>query len=104
MILHNVEDKLDHHLDENSSSTRKRIRAESMSLIDQDGDSFNQSITSSSVLRLNLQLDEADRERYRLLLDCEDQDIFGWFMRRAEPDSDDVKRIVALVLDHARPK
>ena len=51
-----------------------------------------------------LELDEADRERYRLLLDCEDQDIFGWFMRRAEPDSDDVKRIVALVLDHARPK
>ena len=51
-----------------------------------------------------LQLDEADRERYRLLLDCEDQDMFGWFMRRAEPDSDDVKRIVALVLDHARPK
>ncbi len=31
-----------------------------------------------------LQLDEADRERYRLLLDCEDQDMFGWFMRRAE--------------------
>ena len=51
-----------------------------------------------------LQLDEADRERYRLLLDCEDQDIFGWFMRRAEPDSDDLKRIVALVLVHARPK
>ena len=51
-----------------------------------------------------LQLDEADRERYRLLLDCEDQDIFGWFMRRAEPHSDDLKRIVALVLDHARPK
>ncbi len=51
-----------------------------------------------------LQLDEADRERYRLLLDCEDQDIFGWFMRRAEPESDDLKRIVALVLEHARPK
>ncbi|MDY0249211.1 MAG: succinate dehydrogenase assembly factor 2 [Pseudomonas sp.] len=51
-----------------------------------------------------LQLDEADRERYRLLLDCEDQDIFGWFMRRAEPESEDLKRIVALVLEHARPK
>ena len=51
-----------------------------------------------------LQLDEADRERYRLLLDREDQDIFGWFMRRAEPDSDDLKRIVALVLDHAQTK
>lgn len=51
-----------------------------------------------------LQLDEADRERYRLLLDCEDQDIFGWFMRRAEPHSDDLKRIVGLVLDHAQTK
>lgn len=51
-----------------------------------------------------LQLDEADRERYRLLLDCEDQDIFGWCMLRDEPDSADLKRIIALVLDHARPK
>ncbi len=51
-----------------------------------------------------LQLDEADRERYRLLLDCEDQDIFGWCMRRAEPDSADLKRIIELVLEHARPK
>ena len=51
-----------------------------------------------------LQLDEADRERYRLLLDCEDQDMFGWFMRRAEPYSDDLKRIVGLVLDHAQTK
>jgi len=51
-----------------------------------------------------LKLDEADRERYRLLLDCEDQDIFGWFMRRAEPGSADLKRIVELVLEHARPK
>lgn len=51
-----------------------------------------------------LQLDEADRERYRVLLGCEDQDIFGWFMRRAEPEGDDLKRIVELVLEHARPK
>ena len=51
-----------------------------------------------------LQLDEADRERYRLLLDCEDQDMFGWFMRRAEPHSDELKRIVGLVLDHAQTK
>ena len=51
-----------------------------------------------------LKLDEADRERYRLLLDCEDQDIFGWFMRRAEPESEDLKRIVGLVLEYARPK
>ena len=51
-----------------------------------------------------LQLDEADRERYRLLLDCEDQDIFGWCMRPAEPDNPDLKRIIELVLEHAKPK
>jgi antitoxin CptB len=28
-------------------------------------------------------LDEADRERYRKLLECEDQDMFGWFMQRS---------------------
>lgn len=68
MILHNVEDKLDHHLDDNISSSRKRIRAESLSIIDQDGDSFNQSIGgSSSMLRLNLQLDEIKIRNEELL-------------------------------------
>lgn len=51
-----------------------------------------------------LKLDDADRERYRMLLDCEDQDIFSWCMRRTEPDSADLQRIVELVLDHAKPK
>ncbi len=51
-----------------------------------------------------LKLDEADRKRYRALLDCEDQDIFAWCMRRSEPHSPDLKRIVELILDHARPK
>jgi antitoxin CptB len=50
-----------------------------------------------------LQLDEQDRKRYRALLDCEDQDIFAWCMGRAEPDNADLKRIVELVLDHAKP-
>lgn len=51
-----------------------------------------------------LKLDEADRERYRVLLDCEDQDMFAWFMRRAEPENADLKRIVDLILDYARPQ
>ncbi|MDY7218943.1 succinate dehydrogenase assembly factor 2 [Denitrificimonas sp. JX-1] len=51
-----------------------------------------------------LKLDEADRERYRALLDCEDQDIFAWCMLRSEPDNPDLKRIVELVLEHAKPK
>ncbi|NLY12136.1 MAG: succinate dehydrogenase assembly factor 2 [Gammaproteobacteria bacterium] len=51
-----------------------------------------------------LKLDEADRERYRILLDCEDQDMFAWFMRRSEPENADLKRIVDLILDYARPQ
>lgn len=51
-----------------------------------------------------LKLDEADRERYRVLLDCEDQDMFAWFMRRSEPENADLKRIVDLILDYARPQ
>lgn len=51
-----------------------------------------------------LKLDEADRASYRSLLDCEDQDIFGWCMRRAEPDNANLKRIIELILEHAKPK
>ena len=29
-------------------------------------------------------LDEEDQRRYRKLLSCEDQDMFGWFMQREE--------------------
>ena len=60
MILHNVEDKLDHHLADENSTKRKRIRGDSVSLIEQDSESsFSHSMTASSMLRINLQLDEA---------------------------------------------
>lgn len=42
-----------------------------------------------------------DQARYEKLLSCEDQDMFGWFMRRNEPDDADLKRIVELVLEHS---
>ena len=51
-----------------------------------------------------LQLDEADRERYRLLLDCEDQDMFGWFMQRGESDDPDLQHMVRMILDRVQPK
>jgi len=35
-------------------------------------------------------LDEADQQRYRKLLSCEDQDLFGWFMQRGEPEDEDL--------------
>ena len=31
-------------------------------------------------------LDAEDQARYRKLLECEDQDMFGWFMQRGEPE------------------
>lgn len=48
-------------------------------------------------------LDAADQERYRKLLECEDQDMFGWFMQRGEPDDPDLKRIVRIILDRVQP-
>ncbi len=47
-------------------------------------------------------LEADDKARYEKLLTCEDQDMFGWFMRRNEPADADLKRIVELVLDHSK--
>lgn len=44
-------------------------------------------------------LDEADQSRFEKLIACEDQDIFSWIMRNAEPDDPELKRIVDLILD-----
>jgi antitoxin CptB len=49
-------------------------------------------------------LDADDQARYRKLLACEDQDMFGWFMQRDEPDDPDLKRMVKMILDRVQPK
>ncbi|GAB6389185.1 FAD assembly factor SdhE [Stutzerimonas marianensis] len=49
------------------------------------------------------QLDDEDRARYRKLLSCEDQDMFGWFMERSEPEDEDLRRIVRMILDRVQP-
>lgn len=52
-----------------------------------------------------LLLDEADKQRFKELMHCEDQDLFGWFLRREEPDQENLKAIVARILDYAhRPR
>jgi len=43
-----------------------------------------------------------DQERFVRLLDCEDQDLFMWFMQRQEPENPDYARIVKIVLDYVR--
>ena len=49
-------------------------------------------------------LDAEDQARYRKLLACEDQDMFGWFMQRGEPEDPDLKRMVKMILDRVQPK
>tara|TARA_R110000796_G_scaffold526_17_gene1789 strand:+ start:11326 stop:11625 length:300 start_codon:yes stop_codon:yes gene_type:complete len=48
-------------------------------------------------------LEDADKDRYRMLLESEDQDMFGWFMQRSEPEDPDLKRIVRMILDRVQP-
>ncbi len=50
------------------------------------------------------QLDAEDQARYRKLLACEDQDMFGWFMQREEPEDPDLRRMVKMILDRVQPK
>ncbi len=45
-----------------------------------------------------------DQDRYRRLLESEDQDMFGWFMQRNEPEDPDLQRIVRIILDRVQPK
>ncbi|MFO7706514.1 MAG: succinate dehydrogenase assembly factor 2 [Halopseudomonas sp.] len=48
-------------------------------------------------------LDPVDKERFSKLLTCEDQDMFGWFMQRSEPDDPDLKRMVRMIVDRVQP-
>ncbi|MBN7798184.1 succinate dehydrogenase assembly factor 2 [Parahaliea mediterranea] len=47
-------------------------------------------------------LDERDRQRYRRLMECEDQELFAWFLRREEPEDAELAAIVRQVLEHKR--
>ena len=49
-------------------------------------------------------LEEDDQERYRKLLTCEDQDMFGWFMERTESEDPELQRMVRMILDRVQPK
>lgn len=48
-------------------------------------------------------LAQEDKERYQKLLECEDTDMFSWFMQKTEPDDPDLHRIVRLILDRVQP-
>ncbi len=44
-------------------------------------------------------LDEEDKTRFQKLLDCEDQEMFAWFLRREDPADPDLLRIVQVIRD-----
>ena len=44
-------------------------------------------------------LSERDRLRFQELMRCEDQDLFGWFLRREQPEDEELAAIVNQVLD-----
>lgn len=48
-------------------------------------------------------LSPEDQERYEQLLECEDTDLFQWFMQKATPENPDHARIVKMILDRVQP-
>jgi antitoxin CptB len=46
-------------------------------------------------------LDDADVQRYRNLLECEDTELFAWFLQRELPEDTELAGIVEKILTHA---
>jgi antitoxin CptB len=42
-------------------------------------------------------LEQGDKERYWLLLEEQDQDLFAWFLRRENPTNPELQRIVDII-------
>lgn len=42
-------------------------------------------------------LEQDDKERYWLLLEEQDQDLFSWFLRRENPANPELQRIVDII-------
>lgn len=49
-------------------------------------------------------LDQEDKERYWSLLECEDQDMFGWFLKRQDPEDPELLKIVRIIRDNTGMK
>lgn len=48
-------------------------------------------------------LPDEDKARYRKLLECEDTDIFEWFMQRGQPDDPELRIIVNKIINRVQP-
>ncbi len=43
-----------------------------------------------------------DRARYQRLVECEDQELFGWFLRKEQPEDPELAAIVDTILRYIR--
>ena len=50
------------------------------------------------------ELSDDDQALYRQLLDCEDPDLFTWFLEHQIPDDAGLARMVNMVLEHAQQR
>jgi antitoxin CptB len=48
-------------------------------------------------------LSKEDQQRYKRLLDCEDPDLFSWFMRNSVPSDPDHLYMVNMILNRVQP-
>lgn len=48
------------------------------------------------------ELDAANLQRYINLLECEDTELFAWFLQRQLPEDPELAEIVGQILTHAR--
>ena len=48
-------------------------------------------------------LSKEDQARYKKLIDCEDPDLFSWFMRNSVPNDPDHAKMVNMILDRVQP-
>ncbi|WP_096087256.1 succinate dehydrogenase assembly factor 2 [Agaribacterium haliotis] len=46
------------------------------------------------------ELDTQDQQRFHDLLECEDTELFAWFLGKEEPEDDELKRIVKVILQN----
>ena len=47
-------------------------------------------------------LSQPDQACFRRLMECEDQELFGWFMGRERPDDAELAAMVDQILEYAR--
>ena len=47
-------------------------------------------------------LTEYQQQRYRNLLECEDQDLHSWLVKGVGPEDESFSEIIELILQHAR--